>query len=632
MDEQDGVYVAAARPADPEDAAPVNPDLAKLRAYTQAKLFLAEQLRLLREALTTLGREASERRCGELLVKLAEDRFTLAVVGQFKRGKSSLMNAIIGRELLPTGVLPLTSAITVLKYGVAERLVVRRENSLFPDELPVAALADYVTEKGNPSNQKKVKTATVELPVPFLRRGVEFVDTPGVGSVVTANTATTYGFLPECDAVLFVISVDTPLTSLELAFLREIREYVNRIFFVVNKLDLVSPAEQEAVLTFVTDTIRQQIGGAAIKVFPVSARQGLAARLAGDLAGYEQSGMKALEETLAAFLAEEKSQAFLAAVLHKALQIGDAAMEQNFCQEATGQKDSGNGGEKSAGTTRRDGSAVTLIMAVQAKLAALAKRMQENQPAALLAGDFLPGIPLPVEAVNPAAFAVPAAAPAKHLPGLGSKGCPVCRHLENYGREFFRRWQYQISMQEEDQAGFAAELGFCPLHTWQLLALASAHGASVGYARLAEEAARRLHRISDGPAREEKLRQLVHDSRNCRVCRLLRQAEADYIGQLAVWLGEAAGRRWYRRSQGVCLRHLSLLVAAVDADDQQFLIDHGAQRFEEAAEDMRSYALKHEAVRRELQNRDEEEAYRQAVIHLVGERYVCIPWPEDGSL
>lgn len=59
MDEQDGAYVVAARPADPEDTAPVNPDLAKLRGYTQAKLFLAEQLRLLREALTTLGREES---------------------------------------------------------------------------------------------------------------------------------------------------------------------------------------------------------------------------------------------------------------------------------------------------------------------------------------------------------------------------------------------------------------------------------------------------------------------------------------------------------------------------------------------------------------------------------------------
>jgi len=202
-----------------ESTIEIKPDLEQLRVYTQIKLMLAGQLRIVREALTALGRENGERQCGELVVKLAEDRFTLAVLGQFKRGKSSLMNAVIGREILPAGVLPLTSAITVLKYGPAERLVVHREDSIFPEELPVSSLSDYVTEKGNPANRKKVKTACVELPVPFLRRGIEFVDTPGVGSAIAANTATTYAFLPECDAVLFVTSVDTPMTSLELVFL-----------------------------------------------------------------------------------------------------------------------------------------------------------------------------------------------------------------------------------------------------------------------------------------------------------------------------------------------------------------------------------------------------------------------------
>ncbi len=102
------------------------------------------------------------------------------------------MNAIIGREILPTGVLPLTSAITKLKYGSAERLIINRDSQLFPKELPVSDLSEYITEKGNPNNQKKIKNAILELPVPFLRYGIEFVDTPGVGSVIAVNTATTY--------------------------------------------------------------------------------------------------------------------------------------------------------------------------------------------------------------------------------------------------------------------------------------------------------------------------------------------------------------------------------------------------------------------------------------------------------
>jgi hypothetical protein len=177
------------------------------------KLTLAEQLRWLMEILKKRGSDVLIHSCQELIVKLAEDRFTLAVVGQFKRGKSSLMNAIIGRELLPVGVLPLTSAITVLRFGPVERLVIVRENSIFADIVPVSELSDFVTERGNPGNCKPVKTASLEVPLPFLRRGLEFVDTPGVGSSIEANTATTYTFLPECDAVLFVTSVDSPFTK-----------------------------------------------------------------------------------------------------------------------------------------------------------------------------------------------------------------------------------------------------------------------------------------------------------------------------------------------------------------------------------------------------------------------------------
>ena len=84
----------------------------------------------------------------------------------------------------------------MLKFGPVERLVIHREKQLFPEEVPVESLANYVTEKGNPGNVKQVKMACLELPLPFLRRGLEFVDTPGVGSAIEANTATTYGFLP----------------------------------------------------------------------------------------------------------------------------------------------------------------------------------------------------------------------------------------------------------------------------------------------------------------------------------------------------------------------------------------------------------------------------------------------------
>ena len=633
----------------------ISPDLTKLRAYTRTKLALAGQLRTAREALAALGREDAQRQCADLTVKLAEDRFTLAVLGQFKRGKSSLMNAIIGRELLPTGVLPLTSAITVLKYGPVERLVIQHEGWALPEEKPLSSLADYVTEKGNPENVKKVKTAYVELPVPFLRRGIEFVDTPGVGSAITANTAITYGFLPECDAVLFVTSVDTPLTSVELAFLEKIREYVDRIFFVVNKTDLVADDERDEVLGFVAATIQSRTGRSGTRVFPVSARLGLAARISGDGALYERSGVKALEEALAAFLSEEKSAAFLATVAQKALKIlADEAAAGAFAEAALADRAQALANEKSAAVRRDPYAAAVAAAEAQAKLKALYAAIRAGQPVDAVtlapANEAPPRVsnanaaaPLPVPEQLPGAHpAGPDAAAPDLAADLKSRSCPVCRHLVEKAWNFFAAWQYQLATEERAQAAFAAEMGFCPLHTWQLVGVSSPHGASVGYAQLAEEAARKLREYAanapdtaaaapaaDGAA----VRHLARDSDTCRVCAMLRRAEADYIERLAALIANPAGRSQYANSQGVCLRHLGLLIdAAAAPGSREFLLAHAAQRFEEDAEDMQSFAIKHEATRRGLQNRDEEDAYRRAITRIVGDRSVCIPWKENGEI
>ena len=116
------------------------PDRCELRAYTRDKQAVAAVVRRLDAHFRHAGDEPRAEACRELMVKLAEDRFTLAVLGQFNRGKSSLMNAIMGRQILPTGVLPLTSAITVLRFGSHEQLVVERKGWPFPETAPFSAL------------------------------------------------------------------------------------------------------------------------------------------------------------------------------------------------------------------------------------------------------------------------------------------------------------------------------------------------------------------------------------------------------------------------------------------------------------------------------------------------------------
>ena len=607
----------------------IRPELGELRKYTQTKLALSELLRIVRESLTELGREKAEQQCGELQIKLAEDRFVLAVLGQFKRGKSSLMNSIIGKELLPTGVLPLTSAITVLKYGPEEKLLINRKDSIFPEEFSISSLSDYVTETGNPGNQKKVITASIEVPVPFLRSGIEFVDTPGVGSSIVANSATTYSFLPECDAVLFVTGVDTPMTSIELDFLKEIREHVGKIFIIVNKIDLLADNERSGLIKYVEETICTQTGLDPVRIYPLSARLGLAARITNDTVLYEKSGLQNLEEDLASFLTGEKLSVFLASVIHKVIQVlHEEALQDAFGENAIEARLKVMQEEEYIGIHQEPHFAVESLISAWSKLKMLYEEITGDQDSEIAGIEFhFPDLS------RERSFSQPSLSVEDIKKELIKRDCSVCQHLTKTASDFFSHWQYQIIKDVHAQKGFADELGFCPLHTWQLLAVTSPHGASIGFSQLVEQVAYQLRKIDSKNLSGKEVQNMVHDPRNCRVCEILHQSEREFILHLSLLINDTAGKDSYYHSQGVCLRHLGMLLQEViSTKDREFLLSHSIRRFEEDAQDMRSFALKHEALRRALQNRDEVDAYRRAIIRIVGGRGVSVPWPEDREI
>ncbi len=589
-----------------------NSDLEMLRRYTHDKLALSGYLRTIREGFSALGREEAEKKCNELIVKLAEDRFMLAVLGQFKRGKSSLMNAIIGREILPTGVLPLTSTITILRYGPEERLMIYRKDSIFPDELPVSELAAYVTEKGNPNNHKNVERVYLELPLPFLRYGIEFADTPGVGSAIVANTETAYRFLPECDAVLFVSAVDAPMTEVELEFLRSIREYVNKVFFIINKTDLATDEELKEIMQFTAGSIAGSTGLKAEKLFAVSSRLALESNKTGDAGMYTRSGFKDMQDTLISFLTREKSAALLSAVASKTLRLLENERKQNIFATASLQERAGEIKKDTVRMHHDPFAAVIEMNKAAANIGTLLKSSSHQE----INNEYKyekTDTGAKEEDVNLAE-------------GLPKGDCPVCQHIAGIASGFFAHWQYQLVAADSARRSFAEELGFCPLHSWQLLAISSPYGASVGYAPLADEIANRLR--SNGTL----LKGLVRNSGNCRVCRLLREAEKKYILQLTEWLKTAQGKLLYRQSPGVCLYHLSMIVDSASPEISDLAISSAAQRFEQDAEDMRSFTLKHDALRRSLQNQNEKDAYRRMVSRIVGSRNVCMPWGENREI
>jgi len=221
-----------------------------LREYEQSKFAIAE---ILRSASAFVPEQAEELRgrLQNLFARLAEDRFNLVVVGRFSRGKTSLMNAILAIDRLPTGIVPLTAVITSIGYGSKERVLLKYENRILNTEIPIDALPRHITQQGNPGNVQRIKTAEIQLPAEILRRGFYFVDTPGLGSVIVENTLTTEAFLPEADAFILVTSYESPLTEEELRFFKVGAASGKRIFVVLNKKDTVSPEQREAAASFV---------------------------------------------------------------------------------------------------------------------------------------------------------------------------------------------------------------------------------------------------------------------------------------------------------------------------------------------------------------------------------------------
>lgn len=278
--------------------------------------------------VTQLGAEfrVDRQKFQKLSQRLTEERFHLAVLGQFKRGKSTLLNALLGEALLPTSVVPLTAIPTFLHSGSH-----RQARVIYQDGQPVetccdqntdeltAFLTKFVTEAGNPNNQRGVSNVEVFHPAALLGQGVVMIDTPGIGSTLRHNTEATLNFLPQCDAALFLVSADPPITEVEVEFLKEVRSRVAHLFFILNKVDYLSNEERQAALCFFRNVLQDQVGieGEPL-VFCISARQGLRARQIGNSSLWQQSGLGEVENHLLKFLVSDKTEVLQTALARKA--------------------------------------------------------------------------------------------------------------------------------------------------------------------------------------------------------------------------------------------------------------------------------------------------------------------------
>jgi small GTP-binding protein len=202
--------------------------------------------------------------------------FLLVVAGEFNSGKSSFINALLGERVLPEGVTPTTDRINLLRHG---------------PEITEQHLEAFLLERTYPAE---------------LLREITIVDTPGTNAIIRRHEELTRDFIPRADLVLFVTSADRPFTESERGFLEQIREWGKKIVFVVNKIDILPrPEERQQVLGFVREHA-QALLAEAPRLFPVSAREALAARADGSTEGWRTSGFDEVDTYLVRTLNQEE--------------------------------------------------------------------------------------------------------------------------------------------------------------------------------------------------------------------------------------------------------------------------------------------------------------------------------------
>lgn len=252
--------------------------------------------------------------------KLSKGQLHLAVLGQMKRGKSSLINALLRAKVLPTGILPATAIITEMRYGNTPTATVVYTTGGMRESVTISALSDYITEVGNPGNKKQVASVEVTYPSLFLEGGIVLIDTPGIGSTHAHNTDTTERYLSEVDAGIVVLSVDPPVTELESKFIRDLRQEVPKLIFVLSKTDTASPAEVDEIIKFLATEL-DRLGIPSPEIFPLSAHRDLAAN------GQTENGLATFEQRLRTFLSQEKQQVLVHSV---AMDLAEIARTLRF--------------------------------------------------------------------------------------------------------------------------------------------------------------------------------------------------------------------------------------------------------------------------------------------------------------
>jgi len=242
------------------DTAPVAPEIVQDALATVEDLCRRHELSALEDFLESCRAFAQEK------------TLNIAILGRFKAGKSSFLNHLLGRPLLPVGVIPVTSVVTEIQWGPHERAEILYADGR-TETVSVDRIGDFISESHNPENSKQVARVRVELPSMDRYRGIQFVDTPGLESVLEHNTDASLEWLPNVGLALVAVGVDPPLSHHDIELIRNLSRYTPNISLLLTKVDVLDENERIQVREFVQKQLARYWNG-AVPVFPYSVRPG----------------------------------------------------------------------------------------------------------------------------------------------------------------------------------------------------------------------------------------------------------------------------------------------------------------------------------------------------------------------
>lgn len=309
----------------PSSAKTQNPmdNVTRLKALYQGVLPLLQEVK----------KEETIKQIAQLFDMVASNSVTIMVCGEFKRGKSSIVNAIVGEQICPVDDCITTSSVSLIKYGTKPRVIrhfLGADNKVVTENVNIESIEQF--SKGSSITTDNTILLEIEIPNEKLKSGLAILDTPGIGGLDPRHLTLTSFALTKADCVFFVADAQEPISASELSFIKDkISPFGSNIKVILNKIDLLTEDEIQSLVKDTQTKLKANCQAKSIDVIPTSIYQWQLYSLTKDETYLSASNIQALEKGISEARMLFKSS--LLPVIKKSLITAITEIKAVYCEQ-----------------------------------------------------------------------------------------------------------------------------------------------------------------------------------------------------------------------------------------------------------------------------------------------------------